>query len=803
MEKYNHKEIEKKWGKEWEQDRIGEMEELKKGDKKFYSLYSFPYPSGAGLHVGHAEGMIANDIASRFYRLNKYKSFLPMGWDSFGLPAENYAIKTGIHPQKNTDDAINTFIKQIKAVGISVDWESEVGAHWPSYYRWTQWIFLELLKNKLAYKKKAPVNWCNSCKTALANEQVVAGKCERCDTEVVQKDMDQWFFKITAYADRLIDDLEDLDWPESTKTQQKNWIGRSKGVEISYKIKDTNKKISCFTTRPDTNFGATFIVAAPDSSFVSNNIDKFPNAQKVRKYVEEARKKSELDRISEGKNKTGVFSGLFALNPLNKKKMPIYIGDFVLANVGTGSVVGVPGHDKRDFEFAREMDLEIIRVVIGKNNDKSEIDSIEKVEEGDGVIVNSDFLDGLSVEEAKEKIASYLEQKGWGKRMVNYKLRDWLLSRQRYWGAPIPVVYDPSGNYFPVDINDLPVKLPLDVDFKPTGESPLKDSEEFHKSAEKKYGKGWKREIDTMDTFVDSSWYFLRHIDAKNDKEIFNKQKVNKWMPVDLYIIGKEHIVLHLLYARFITKFLYDQGYINFKEPFKKLRHMGLIQGSDGRKMSKRWGNVINPIDEVEKYGADTLRIYEMFMGPFSEAKVWSDRAESGVYKFLNRIWYLQDKIDDKFESSAQDKWINILIRKVEDSIKRVTFNTAVSKFMEFSSFLSREKAINRGVWEKFLIIFSLFAPFMCEELWSRLGNRYSIHRSTWPQIDESVLADKFVTIAVQINGKLRGTIKIRKGSNESEVIEKAKEEDNVSKYLTSREKKTIYIKDKIVNFVI
>jgi leucyl-tRNA synthetase len=1018
MNTFDHKVIETKWRKKWEDNKIYKTPKLSKDDKKYYSLYSFPYPSGAGLHVGHVEGMVANDILARFKRMNGYKVTLPMGWDSFGLPAENYAIKTGIHPQKSTDDVIEVFRDQIKKVGISVDWDTEVAAHSPEYYKWTQWIFLQLYKNGLAYQKKAPVNWCPSCLTVLANEQVVEGKCERCDSEVIQKDMKQWFYKITDYAERLNNDLDKVDWPESTKAQQRNWIGKSEGIEITYlagkyqklligtsnkekikriqkfildnlpnivlvtpeelgleklQIKENGKNlvenakikaieyskhtdlpvlsidsglesseidlhfetksqallnyskavgrtdeyqftdeeiadaiieyytklindaggkveaqmsdhlviaqngklldhknairkivlydqkssivdinvplnslyrpkvlenindkfgseldqlekdlflqplynafekllsisITVFTTRPDTNFGATFIVMAPDSTFVKENLELLPNKDEVVKYIEQTTKKTELERISETKNKTGVFTGLYAINKLNNEKLPVYVGDFVLAKVGTGAVVGVPGHDLRDFQFAKAMNIPIKRVVVAKDGDSSDIITEDQVQEEEGNMINSDFLDGLDIFEAKEKMKDYLEEKGWGKRVINYRLRDWLLSRQRYWGCPIPIIYDPEGNPHPVPESDLPVLLPHDVDFKPTGESPLVYSKEFHKSAEEKYGKGWKREVDTMDTFVDSSWYYFRHLDSKNNEEFVNKELANSWLPTDLYMIGAEHIVLHLLYSRFFTKFFYDQGYINFDEPFYRMRHMGLILGPDGRKMSKRWGNIINPLDKIEKYGADSLRIYEMFMGPLFDAKPWNDKAEAGVYRFLHKIWQLQFKVKISNIPNKQDIEINKLIKKITEDIEVLSFNTIVAKFMEFSNYLKTENEISLDVWKKFILLLAPFVPFISEELWSKIDDNdiQSVHEQKWPTFDISKIKEENVIIAIQINGKFRDSIAIKFDSSEDEVKSAInKSQSKALKYINYESLiQVIYIKNKVINFI-
>ncbi|GAB4143685.1 MAG: leucine--tRNA ligase [Patescibacteria group bacterium] len=810
---YDHKQVEAKWTEFWQQHNMYRTPDIKSGDKKFYSLYSFPYPSGAGLHVGHVEGMVANDIPARYQRMQGAKVILPMGWDSFGLPAENYAIKTGIHPQKSTDDVVVTFKDQINKLGISVDWNTEVGAHWPEYYKWTQWIFLQLYKAGLAYKKEAPVNWCEHCKTSLANEQVVNGACERCDTPVIQRNMNQWFFKITQYADRLNDDLEGLDWPESTKATQRNWIGRSTGINITYPIQNEDgATITVYTTRPDTNYGATFIVVAPDSQWVKDNFDRFKYPNECQDYIDKTKLKSELDRLSEGKVKTGVFTGLEAVNPLNGRKLPIYLSDFVLTNVGTGAVVGVPGHDIRDFDFAQAKHLPVVRVVVGPDGDTSEIKHREQVQEEAGTMINSEFLDGLPIMEAKEKIKDYLEEKGWGKRITNYKLRDWLVSRQRYWGAPIPIVYDPEGNPHPVDESELPVMLPQDVDFLPTGESPLKYHEGFHKSAEEKYGPGWRREVDNMDTFVDSSWYYFRHLDAQNNSAIFDPEKANAWLPTDLYMIGAEHIVLHLLYSRFFTKFFYDQGLIKFDEPFKTMRHMGLVLGPDGRKMSKRWGNVINPTDEIEKYGADVLRMYEMFMGPLEDAKAWSTNAIQGVRRFVDRVWKAQELVSNDTSNSTfqiTEVAVNKLVKEVTHDIQTYKFNTAVSEFMKFLNLVEEHKYVHVEQWKKMLLVMAPFAPFITEELWAVARGSEpnkpedSIHAQNWPSFDDKLISSQPVTIGVQVNGKVRAQIEVDAEDNEDTVRQKVLAIPNILKWIEGKEMKNFkYIKGKIAFIV-
>lgn len=1196
---YDHMKLERKWREKWVTEKLYKTPQLDSGEAKFYSLYSFPYPSGAGLHVGHAEGMFGNDIIARYYRMKGVNVTLPMGWDSFGLPAENYAIKTGIHPHESTEQAISTFIDQIKKLGISVDWDKEVGAHRKDYYKWTQWFFSELYKYGLAYKGKASVNWCPKDQTVLANEQVVDGKCERCDTPIIQKEMEQWFFKITDYADRLIDDLDKVDWPEPTKIQQRNWIGRSEGINIDYyvplfdkvllasdnkskktrlefvlasfdkelkvytpselnitpknieengsltenaiakvmayeetvldipiiaydtglfiqntnidpvkvkrnalegkkeselsqeeiaelmidyykkvakdnggevdayfldvfaiklpgqhvktfevkrmlkivdkqykaldiyfpinsiyKVANTNKyyaelsdeekltwlrgyqiglrdhlglKLTCFTTRPDTNFGTTFIVLAPDGKFLKDNLNYVPNKLDVGKYIKETAEKTELERLQEGKKKTGVFTGLYAINNLNGSKIPVYVSDFVLGSFGTGSVVGVPGHDMRDFEFAKAMGIDVIRVVVGPDGDTSQIENESQVQEEEGVMINSEFLDGLEIMKAKQVIMDYLVEKGWGNRITNYRLRDWLISRQRYWGAPIPAIwkqravpdkvillhgYYGNGNdnwqpwlkeelenrhdgldvvspdlpnshrprlaewidvinkldieskstivghsmggfaalkyaeshklkqlvlvaptntaddkywkqqedfykkgelsyllkdfygqpldcekiarnveeivfifslddpyitetireqyksqfgkydnvefkyffhkhhfgseakcksipellfyfqdrqYRVLDKLDLPLELPMDVDFIPKGYSPLSRSEEYIKFVQQKYGKDWTPEFDTMDTFVCSSWYFFRFVDPKNTDLFASSEMLNKWLPADLYMIGSEHIVLHLLYARFFTKFLFDQGLVNFTEPFSKMRHMGIILGPDGRKMSKRWGNVINPNDVVDKYGSDTLRMYEMFMGPLDQAKAWNESSVQGVRRFLERVYRFNN---NKFAYSKEGELaVNRLINNIEKDILALKYNTAVSEFMKaFNVF--EDKNVDLESWKKFLLVLAPFAPFLSEEMWQQHGEQYSVHNQKWPEFNEGLLQAEPITLAVQFKGKTRGEVSIDKNLTESEISEIVKKDERLAKYLAEGYNKVIYIKGRIINYV-
>ncbi len=1114
---FNPSDYESKWKEKWIKDKLYATPELNKDKEKFYSLYSFPYPSGAGLHVGHVEGMVANDIAARYYRMKGRNVTLPMGWDSFGLPAENYAIKTGTPPEKSTEDAIKTFIHQINNVGISVDWDKEVGAHRPDYYRWTQWIFLQLYKNGLAYKKKAPVNWCPKDQTVLANEQVIEGKCERCGTEVIQKNLEQWFFKITDFADRLDADLDKVDWPESTKTQQRNWIGKSEGTKVKFKVKgsDIESEIEIFTTRIDTIYGATFMVVAPEHPIIERMKSEISNYSEVEKYITKSKNLTDLERQTE-KEKTGVkLEGISAINPFNDAEIPVFTADYVLMTYGTGAIMAVPAHDERDNEFAKKYDISIKEVIAseygehkensvfvdgvsclifnksnqkylaltwpknpdlvtlvggGKNegesgdnaikreineevgiksvqdlyvvvpkiysnywhngkkvqrfaegtfyliivddNDFAEShreaheDMIEKwftgkelleslsseneiehwiyatkraiaknIELGNdknieseltetslfidnGILFDSGEYTGMRSEEAIEKMQSWLKENNLGEKVTTYRLRDWLVSRQRYWGCPIPIVYDPEGNAHPLDESDLPLVLPTDVDFLPHGESPIATSKSFKKQAEEKYGKGWHYEVDTMDTFVDSSWYYFRFCDAHNESEIFETPKVslpeipnnemnskiiseaakvikllnnnnikntlfgslavsalnrkfikehndidiivekikhdeakdllekngykfirtkqfernkkyvfehnnieveimdsfdglifpfeenhlrskidgyefdiapiwlliklyewkenpeyieflkgyltttNYWLPTDLYMIGPEHTVLHLLYSRFFTKFFFDQGIINFDEPFYKMRHMGTILGPDGRKMSKRWGNVINPDDEIKKFGADAVRMYEMFIGPLEEAKPWNDRAENGVLRFLSRVWDLKDKVSEGANES-QNSEVNKLVKKVSDDIEHLSFNTSVAKFMEFTNFLTKESSISKEVWETFLLLLAPFAPFITEELWAQLGNEYSIHQQNWPEFDSSLVKNEMVKIAIQINGKVRAIIEVDHDSEEDAVKSIALNDEKVKKYVEVEPKKVIYVKNKVINFII
>ncbi len=820
MNKYIPAEFEEKWVAQWERDHLFQNSYAQEGvteENKKYLLFAFAYPSGSGLHVGHVESMTALDILARYYRSIGKKVFFPVGWDAFGLPAENYAIKTGVPPVKTTRDAINTFRSQIKRVGISYDWATEVATCHPGYYKWTQWLFLQLYKKGKAYKKEAPVNWCPSCQTVLANEQVVNGECERCGTSVVQKDMNQWFFKITDYKDELISGLDTVNWPKATKLQQLNWIGRKEGINITYAVDSTDENVVCFTTRPDTNFGATFIVLAPEHHLVKKITEGTvlvdPEIKEhVEKYVKASLSKTEEERKSEGKKKTGTFTGLYAINNLNGKKLPIWISDFVLAGFGTGAVVGVPAHDVRDFQFATTFDLPIIRVVSEQGN-TDEITTESQVQEDEGTMVNSDFLNGLDIQTAKEKIMDHLVEKGWGERVVSYNLRDWLISRQRYWGAPIPVVYDPEENAHPVKEEHLPWILPTDVDFKPTGESPLRGSKEFVERVEKLYGAGWRPEYDTMDTFVDSSWYYLRYTDPRNEEEFAQKDHLQKWMPADFYMIGPEHIVLHLLYSRFFTKFLREEGYLSVDEPFSHMRHQGMILGPDNRKMSKSKGNVINPDIVVNEYGADTLRMYEMFMGPIEADKPWSESSVGGVYRFLQRMWraFSEYQVTEKDIKENKELVISLnkTIDKVTQDIQNLKFNTAIAAMMtfinEWEASEKKEESLSKENAKKLLKILSPFAPFMTEEIWHTIfGEENSIHTSPWPQVDSASLKESTVTIAVQVNGKMRGTIRVPFDSTEDVAIEASQKDEKMGKHMGNAPfKKVIFVKNKILNVIV
>lgn len=1034
MDKYNPQDIENKWQKKWKEDGLYKTPTDATKENKMYILPQLPYPSGSGLHVGHAEVYAACDIFARYQRMKQKKVLQVIGWDSFGLPAENYAIKTNVHPRKSTDEAINNFRAQIKSLGISVDWDREVGAHHPDYYKWTQWFFLLFYKRGLAYRKMQSVNWCDSCKTVLANDQVKDGHCERCDTLVVQREMEQWFLKITEYADRLLEGLDRIDWPEETKKRQRDWIGRSEGASVKFKVEgEKNLEIDVFTTRPDTLFGATYMVLGPEHKLIQTLKSDIENWKEVEKYIKKASKKTELERQSE-KEKTGVeLKGVKAINPANGEQIPVWVADYVLASYGTGAIMAVPAHDERDWEFAThtipleagESSVKYIKCVVEPKSYKEliphhkylyELKDGQKYEDvqdeqaqkdlqelrenrfcypGVGIAVNSDFLNGLPTKEAKEKMIAWLEEHNVGKRKVQYKLRDWSVSRQRFWGAPIPMLFNekrkaksykyillhgykgsPDSNFFPwlkkelearghsvvaldlpntdmpnvkeqakyvlkqttlnkdtvivahslggpvafrvlealeekvakvvlvdpvlrpefndgdrpdvsasdsfefdfkkikqasdefvlladakhvtikkehidelqnildcrmvtvqmkerhfmeekidaildesivsglmpVSEEDLPVLLPDDVDFKPTGQSPLTYSEEFQKGVEETYGKGWKREVDTLDTFMCSSWYYYRYLDPKNDGAFASPEALKQWMPVDFYLGGEEHVNGHLLYSRFFTKVLFDAGYIDFStqggpdsvgdEPFTKHRHQGLILGPDHRKMSKRWDNVVNPTDVINEYGADTLRMYEMFMGPLEQTKPWDTNGVKGIRRFLEKVWGLLDL--EQVDFSGAQSIMHKTIKKVHDDIKDLKFNTAIAQLMIWVNTLREKGSVTKEELKNFILILSPFAPHISEEMWSRIGQKRSVCEESWPDVDPSKIIEIRRKIAIQVNGKVRATVEAPADISEDEAKALALEQPNVEKWLEGREpKKVIYVKGKLVSIVV
>jgi len=825
---YNPQKIEKKWQKIWEKTKIFKTPDKSK-KPKFYCLDMFPYPSGGGLHVGHPRGYIATDIISHFKRFSGFNVLHPMGWDAFGLPAENYAVKTGIHPEISTRKNINRFKEQIKSIGLSYDWSREINTTDPQYYKWTQWIFLKLYKEGLAYEAISPINWCPSCKTGLANEEVVSGKCERCGTAVTKKDIRQWFLKITAYAERLLKDLEELDWPEKIITMQKNWIGRSEGADIKFPVFNSQFSIDVFTTRADTLFGATFLVLSPEHPLVGEITTPDKKAE-VEKYQIEAKKKSDLERTDLAKEKTGVFTGSYAINPANNEKIPIWIADYVLASYSYGAIMAVPAHDQRDFEFAKKYNLPI-KTVISSNFPRKDFPPLEKAYEGEGFLVDSREFTGKKSEKAKEEIIDWLSQKGLAKKAVNYKLRDWIFSRQRYWGEPIPLVFCPAcqkraknpknkkefnngellnPGWIGLPEEDLPLKLPKVRCYQPTGtgESPLANIKKWVNAKCPKCGGPARRETNTMPQWAGSCWYYLRYIDPKNKKEIFEKEKEKYWLPVDLYIGGAEHAVLHLLYARFWHKFLYDQKIVSTKEPFIKLRNQGLILAADGQKMSKSRGNVVNPDEIIKKYGADTFRLYEMFMGYFEDYVNWDIKGIEGCSRFLKKVWRFvlankENKI--KKESIDNKKFLHKLIKKITEDIENLKFNTAISAFMEFLN-KSEEKngKISREFIEKFLILLSPFAPHISEELWSKLGEKKSIFKESWPKYDQKLIKEEVITLVIQVNGRVREKIEVESDISEEKAKELSFSREKVKKWIEGKGiKKIIFVPGKLINIVV
>ncbi len=782
---YDFKKIESKWKNIWDKEDIYKTD-IKSKKEKYYILDMFPYPSGSGLHVGHLKGYVGTDVYSRYKRLKGFEVLHPMGWDAFGLPTENFAIKTGKDPYIVTEENVLEFKKELINAGISFDWNREINTSNSNYYKFTQLLFLKLYKKGLAEKKRASVNWCPSCKTVLSNEQSIGGVCERCDSKVEIKVIDQWYFKITKYIERLLEDSKDLQWPISTKKMQEKWMGKSEGVEISFKIDNKDIDIKIFTTKPETIYGVTFIVIAPESPLINQLTDK-EHKDIVDKYIKNITPQSEIDRKKDVK--TGVFTGSFAINPINNEKIPVWIADYVLMEYGTGAVMGVPAHDKRDLLFAKKHNLKIEYVIQENKSDykKSEI------------IIGP--YKGQLVNDAREKIINDTPS---AIKKTEYKLRDWSISRERFWGAPIPIIYCKHCGEIPVNEEDLPVLLPTDIkDYAPTGIPPLSKSEKFMNTKCPKCGENAMREAKTMDTFVDSSWYYLRYIDPKNKKEIGNKEDINRWMNVDLYVGGSEHAVGHLLYSRFITKFLYDQKEVNFKEPFKKLKHVGLIYGEDKRKMSKRWGNVVTAKFALEEYGADTVRIYELFMGPFEQYAFWDTQSIMGIKRFLTRVWELQKIISlNNIPSDSEIIATNTLIKNVDEYIEKGKYNLSVSEFMKYINKIEDIGSITNENLKKFLIVLSPYAPFITEEIYYNIGEEESIQKTLWPKIQKINIKETHIKIPVQINGKFRGEIYIKIDSSQEEVMDIVKKDTNLSKKIDTKIKKIIYIKNKIINII-
>lgn len=849
MSKYPFSEIEPKWQKFWEENKTFKVSEDEKypKNKRMYVLDMFPYPSAAGLHVGHPEGYTATDIYCRYLRMNGYNVLHPMGYDAFGLPAENYAIKTGTHPKITTNENINHFTQQIKSLGFSYDWDRCVSTCEPEYYKWTQWIFLQLYKKGLAYEAQTPINWCPSCMTGLANEEVKEGRCERCGTQVTHKTIRQWILKITDYADRLDKDLDSLDWPESVKLMQHNWIGKSTGAEVTFTVADKNgkpteKKLTVYTTRCDTLFGATYMVVSPEHKIVPE-ITTAEQKTSVEAYIEAAAKKSDLERTDLNKDKTGVFSGSYAINPVNGKLIPIWIADYVLISYGTGAIMAVPAHDTRDWEFAKKFNLPIIEVL------KSEVDVQKQAWTEDGLHVNSDFLNGLNKENAINKMLEFLEEKKIGKKAVNYKLRDWVFSRQRYWGEPIPLIHCPECGTVPVPEEELPLRLPEVKSYQPTGtgESPLAAIDSWVNCKCPKCGGNAKRETNTMPQWGGSCWYYLRYLDPHNQKQFCSPETEKYWMPVDLYIGGAEHAVLHLLYARFWHKVLYDLGVVSTKEPFQRLVNQGMITSfafqranktlvpvdevekrDDGNfyekktgekleqivaKMSKSLKNVVNPDDEIKAYGADSVRMYEMFMGPLTMSKPWSTQGIVGIHRFLEKVWAISEKPISDVDISgklADEKLISArktfaqTVKKVTADTASLNFNTAISQMMIFINEISKLDSVPKAIWQDFVKILSPYAPHLGEELWHKLGNNESIAYVQWPVVNEDFAKDEEKTIVVMINGKLRGKFKAAPDSSDETLRSAAENNEDAKKFLEGKTiVKCVIVKDKLVNFVV
>ena len=795
---YNHKEIEKKWRKHWEEHPVN-VDDGKK--QKYYCLDMFPYPSGSGLHVGHWRGYVISDVWSRYKMLNGYYIIHPMGWDAFGLPAENYAIQKGVHPSKSTAENVANFKKQIKDIAAIYDWDMEVNTTDPNFYKWTQWIFVKMFKAGLAYEKEMPINWCPSCKTGLANEEVVNGGCERCGASVTKKNLKQWMLKITHYADRLLEDLSKLDWPEKVKKMQSDWIGKSYGAEVDFAVDGNDKSIRVYTTRPDTLYGATFMVLAPEHD-LATRLAMPGQKEAVEEYIYKSSMRSSVDRLQD-KDKTGVFTGSYAINPLTKKPIPIWLSDYVLADYGTGAIMCVPAHDDRDFEFATKFGIPIVQVISkdGKEEELTEAYSLP------GIMINSDDWNGMDSEKAKNEVPDLLEKRGIGKKTVNYKLRDWVFSRQRYWGEPIPIIHCEHCGAVPVPEEELPLLLPEVEKYEPTGtgESPLANIHEWVNTTCPECGKPAKRETNTMPQWAGSSWYFLRYVDNMNDNELISKDKAAKYLPVDMYIGGVEHAVLHLLYSRFYTKFLKDIGAVDFDEPFNKLFNQGMI-GKDGAKMSKSKGNVVSPDELIKDYGCDSLRLYELFVGPPELDSEWDDRGIDGVYRYINRFYNLVMDNKDKTVKASEEmvKLRNRFVYDITTRLESFSLNTVVSGFMEYNNKMldisKRSGGIDRKTLETAIILLAPFIPHVSQELWSQMGHTDSVYDNTWPSYDKDKMKDNEIEIAVQINGKTKGTIMIDAEASKDVVLETAKKamEDKLSGAII----KEIYVPGKIVNIV-
>ena len=804
MSSYNFTEIEKKWQSYWEENKTFKVTEDPSfpKEKRMYVLGMFPYPSGAGLHVGHPEGYTANDIYSRYLRMNGYNVLHPMGFDSFGLPAENYAIKTGTHPEKTTMENIGTFRTQLKSLGFSYDWDREVSTHSSEYYKWTQWIFLQLYKKGLAYEAETPINWCPSCKTGLANEEVKDGCCDRCGTKVTRKNLRQWMFEITKYGDSLLAGLKDINWTESVKAMQKNWIGRSEGANVSFKLEDGQGEIEVYTTRPDTLFGATYMVLSPEHKLVEKITTK-DQLSAVEDYKIQAALKSDLERTDLAKGKTGVFTGSYAINPVNGDKIPVWISDYILISYGTGAIMAVPAHDERDWEFAKTFDLPIKQVVStdGKAHELEEVYPAK-----DGIAVNSGKFDGMKTKDAIKAIISWLEEEKIGRKSVNYKLRDWVFSRQRYWGEPIPLVHCDKCGTVPVPESELPLELPNVTSYEPsgTGESPLANIDEWVNCTCPKCGGKAKRETNTMPQWAGSCWYYLRYIDPKNTNEFVSKEKEEYWMPVGLYVGGAEHAVLHLLYARFWHHVLHDLGLVSTREPFQRLINQGMILGEGGIKMSKSLGNVINPDDVINEYGSDSMRLYEMFMGPLEVTKPWNTSGISGVHRFLNRVWNIGSReISEEEPTKEMLKVLHKTIKKLTHDTEKLEFNTGISQMMIFVNETFKYEKCNRAIFEPFIKLLAPYSPHIAEEIWEKLGHKTTIANEPWPMFNEELTKDDEVTIIIQVNGKLRAKLQMPAGISKEDMEKAAFEDSHVKTHTEGKNiVKVIAIPGKLVNIV-